>query len=134
MSYISTIKTEIKDLAALSEACKKIGLKLNEGQTKYKWWGAKKECLHAISVPGNSTAYEIGVNEKNGIYTLSYDPHVGGYGLEEICGKKCENLTQAYTQTVAIREATKIAKSQGYSITEEFDSTTNETVIRLRKY
>lgn len=120
---------------ALKEACSKIGLELIEGQTKYKWYGSqKKKCLHAIIAPGKNSAYEIGVNQKNEVFTLSFDPHNGGNGLTKLCGAKCSKLIAIYTQVVAIKEATKFAQAQGWSVTEEFDKDTDETVIRLRKY
>ena len=135
MSHITTIKTQIKDLSALKEACLKLDLQLNEGQTKYKWWGStKKSCQHAINIPGSKNSYEIGINEKDGVYVLNYDPHMGGYGIEERAGKKLAKLTEAYTQVVALKEASKFAQAQGWSVTHEFDKDTNETVIRLRKF
>ena len=58
----------------------------------------------------------------------------GGYGLEAVAGKDCSNLTEAYTQAIALKEAKKFAQAEGWSLSEELDSDTNETVIRLRKY
>ena len=59
---------------------------------------------------------------------------MGGYGIEERAGKKLAKLTEAYTQVVALKEASKFAQAQGWSVTHEFDKDTNETVIRLRKF
>ena len=148
MSHVTTIKMEIKDLQALEECCKKAGLEFRKGQKTYKWWGysvgdypipkgfTKEDlgkCDHAIGVPNKST-YEIGVVVKDGKITLLWDFYGGGQGLEKVAGKDCCNLTQAYTQNVAIKEAKKFASAQGYTVTEEVDSNTNETVITLRKY
>jgi len=152
MSHVVSIKTEIKDLEALKEACKKCGLEFREGQKKYKWYGTHVgdyprpegftaaddgKCDHAIGVPGNNQAYEIGVTKKkNGKegFDITYDFWNGGYGLEKVAGKGCENLVDAYSQTVALKQATKFAQAQGWSVSHEFDQETNETVIKLRKY
>lgn len=149
MSHVTTIKTEIKDIACLKEACTKVGLEFREGKETYKWFGThvgdyplpkgfKKEdlghCEHAIGVPGNKQAYEIGVVKRDNKYTLLWDFWAGGYGLQNLAGQDCSNLTEAYTQGVALKEATKFAQAQGWSVTHELDAATNETVIRLRKY
>lgn len=149
MSHVTTIKTEIKDLAALKEACSKVGLEFREGKETYNWFGrhvgdyplpkgfSKSDlgrCDHAIGVPGNKKAYEIGVVKKDGKYVMLWDFWQGGYGLEKLAGKDCGNLTDAYTKTVAMKEATKFAQAQGWTVTQELDKDTNEMVIHLRKY
>lgn len=149
MSHVTTIKIEIKDLQALREAAEKIGLVFKEGQKTYKWFGRHVgdypipagftkndlgKCSHALGVKGKSNAYEIGVVEKDGIYLLMWDFWSGGYGLEAIAGKNCKNLTQAYTQAVALKEAKKFAQAEGWSVSEDYDDETDETVIRLRRY
>jgi hypothetical protein len=85
-------------------------------------------------VPNNTKAYEIGVTEKNGVFNLNFDSHAGGYGLVKLCGKKASKLIESYAQSVAIQEATKYAKANGWSVTQEYDNEANETVIRLRRY
>lgn len=149
MSHVTTLKIEIKDLAALKDACKKVGLEFREGQGTYKWFGRhvgdyplpegfKKgdlgKCDHAIGVKGKKDAYEIGVCKRDGKYVLLWDFWQGGYGLQEVAGRDCSNLTTAYTKNVAIKEAKKLASSQGYTVSEEVDPQTNETIITLRKY
>ena len=57
-----------------------------------------------------------------------------GHGLVKLCGTKCSKLVEAYTQTVAKKEATKFAEAQGWTVTETWDESTSETVITLRKY
>lgn len=148
MSHVTTLKVAILDLDALEEACQKIGLQFRRGQKTYKWYGRfvgdyreqgtdpsqMGKCDHAISVPGNSQAYEIGVTWKNDHYTLGYDFWGGGFGLEKVAGPRCQNLIDAYTQTVALKEATRFAQAEGYTLTSEWDAETNETVITMRKY
>lgn len=150
MSHVTTIKIEIKDLEALRLACEKIGLVFKEGQKTYKWFGrhvgdypipagfTKNDlgrCDHALAVKGaKSNTYEIGVVAKDGAYVLMWDFWAGGYGLEAVVGKDCKTLKQAYTQTVALKEAKRFAQAEGWSVSEDYDDETDETVIRLRRY
>lgn len=148
MSHVTTLKIEILDLQSLRDACKAAGLQFKEGQQTYKWFGrhvgdyplpkgfTQKDlgkCNHAIGI-SKKDAYEIGVCEKDGKITLLWDFWQGGYGLEEVAGKDCNKLVNAYTKIVAVKEARKLAQSQGYTFSEEFDKDTNETVLTLRKY
>lgn len=149
MSHVTKIDVQIKDLEALKDACEKIGLEFREGQKKYKWYGRhvgdyplpegfKKEdlgkCDHAIGIPGNKNAYEIGVVKQGDSYTMLWDFWNGGYGLEPVAGKDCENVVDAYTQEVAMNEATEFANQNGWVVEKEYDEETSETVIHLRKY
>ena len=149
MSHVTTVDIEIKDLEALKEACEKIGLVLNRDQKNYKWFGrhvgdyplpegfSKEDlgkCDHAISIPNNSMAYEIGVIKQDHKYTLLWDFWNHGYGMESHVGENCKKLVAAYAQTVALKEATKFANAEGWSINYEHDCETDETTIRLRKF
>ena len=86
MSHVTTIATEIRDLQALRDACKALGVEWREGQREYAWYGkhagdypipdgmTKEQlghCDHAIRVPG--VRYEIGVVKTATGYTLAYD-------------------------------------------------------------
>lgn len=133
MSHVATVDIEIKDLAALKAACKRIGLEWREGKQTYKWYGyhvgdyplpagfTKDElgkCEHAIGVPGNERAYEIGVvKRKDGKPGLSmlWDFYQGGYGLEALAGANCNKLRQAY----AVEAAKNAAKKQGFRVLGE---------------
>ena len=148
MSHVTTLTIQIKDLEALEQACQKIGLQFKRNQKHYKWYGRfmgdyreagtdPKEmghCDHAISVPGNPGAYEIGVAAQGDHYALRYDFWSGGMGLEKLAGNRCSTLIEAYTQTVALNEATKFAAAEGYTVTSEVDAETGETVITMRQY
>jgi len=94
------------------------------------------KCDHAIAVPNNKNAYEIGVawNAEKSCFELRYDFWQGGYGLEKVAGKKCGNLAKAYTQTVALKEAKKFAQENGWSVTHEYDTAADEMVIKLTSY
>ncbi len=134
MSHVATVAIVIKDLTALKLACKTVGLEFKENQKTYKWYGTwvddyngnnaayksgiKPEdygkCDHAISVPNNSEAYEIGlVKRKDGKgYNLVWDFWSGGYGLETLAGKDCSKVVQNYSLEVAKKEMI----SKGYSV------------------
>ena len=137
MSHVVTVNIVIKDLDALEKACKKLGLKLNHGQKTHKWYGRwvndynatnaaykngiKPEqfghCEHAISIPNNKAAYEIGLVEnpdkETGGYVLLYDFWNGGNGMSaKVGGDNMAKLLTEYT----IEAETAIAQSLGYSV------------------
>jgi hypothetical protein len=140
MSHIATVDVVIKDLQSLERACKRLGLEFKTNQKTFKWYGrwmndynaqdaAYKhgfqpedygKCEHAIGVPGNSKAYEVGVVRKDdGTYALLWDFFAGGYGLMEAIGseqnpKGAGKLLQAY----AIECAKKSAKKEGWNVKE----------------
>lgn len=152
MSHVATVDIEIKDLVALARACESLGLKLVEGQKKYRWYGrhvgdyplpdgfSKSDlgnCDHAITIPGSKNCYEIGVctNPKTKKIELLWDFWQGGYGMrDKVGGDKCEGLVHEYAKEVARAEVSSLAKAEGWTMTEDFDSATGETTIRLRKY
>jgi len=149
MSHVTCIDVKIKDLESLKVACKKAGLEFRENQKEYKWYGRSVgdyplpegftaqdlgKCDHAIGVPGNDKAYEIGVVKQGDNYTMLWDFWAGGLGLEEIAGKDCSNVTDNYATEVALKEASTFAQAQGWSVSHEFDEATSETVIKLTKY
>lgn len=117
MSHITTIDIEIKDLDALDAACKRCGLELHRGKESFKWWGHRdKRCSHAIGVPGNAEAYEIGVvKREQGGFGLELDQDAGDVELVELCGRDCQALKQAYAVEVAMAEAQR----QGMTVQEE---------------
>ena len=128
MSHVSCIDVEIKDLAALKQVAKELGLEFVEGQKTYKWYGqwvkdynandaAYKhgiapenygKCAHVLRIPGNQQAYEVGVVElPNGSYKLVWDFWAGGYGLRDKIGTKGEKLVQGYSKEVACKTLAK---------------------------
>ncbi len=134
MSHITKIKAEIKDLTVLKEAAEKIGLVLHENQKTFKSYN-NGHCDHALSVK-NSTrnTYEIGLVKNGDIYEMRWDTWSGGYGLVDAVGNNCEKLINEYAKNVALKEARNFATKYGYSLVQEFDSNTNETVLKLRRY
>lgn len=148
MSHVATIDIEIKDLAALQAACTEIGMEFHEGQKEFKWYGRwvgdyngrdaafnsgidpkdYGKCTHALSVPGNKNAYEIGViAQKDGSFKLAWDFFAGGYGLQKVVGEKCGKLVQSYAKHAAMNALAK----QGYAFagTKKLDNGTVEHVF-----
>lgn len=100
-------------------------------QKTYRWFGRSVgdyplpagfkaeelgKCEHAIRIPGDRNAYEIGVvkrrDGKPG-FQLIWDFWQGGYGMEEKVGKEACRLRQEYSLAVP----TRIAKRNGYQVT-----------------
>lgn len=145
MSHVAMIDLEIRDLEALKAACRRLGLEFVKGQTTYKWYGrhvgdyplptgfAQEDlgkCDHAIRVPGNSRAYEIGVvRRRDGRpgYTLLWDFWQGGYGLEEKVGQEAGRLKQAY----GIEAAKRAAQRAGHRVLGETQRADGTVVLRI---
>lgn len=148
MSHIATIELEIRDLDALDAAARSLGLELVRGQTTYRWYGLRDprqyryplppgftvedlgRCEHAIRVPGNDQAYEIGVvRRRDGRpgYVLLVDFWNGGYGLEEKVGTNANRLKQAY----AIETAKRAAWRAGHRVLGEIRKTDGSVVLRI---
>lgn len=136
MSHVSYIETNITDLDALEEAAKACGLELVRGQTTMKWFGRwvndyhgadaayqhginpsdYGKCEHAIRVPGDEHAYEIGVLHKpDGTYQLYYDHYGQGAKLSARIGRHGERLNQQYVKVKAIATLAK----KGFKLVEE---------------
>lgn len=140
MSHVVKINLEIKDLDALSDACKSLGIEFerlpsmgnihvpaNLNPHRYEWWGTSvgdyplpqgmtKEqlgtCAHRINVKG--TSWQIGIFQTApGKYTPVFDFY-GSWGkpLEKAIGHNGEKLKQAY----AIAAAKRAALQKGLSV------------------
>lgn len=133
MSHLTTCELKVKDLACLKAACPDRKLEFRENQTSHRWYGTRAggfapgqtarldgRCLHAIGVPGNREAYEVGIiRSADGTgYELVYDDFQGGYGLEKQTGRGCGLLLQSYAQQVARKEMAH-AEYGGYQYLEE---------------
>lgn len=140
MSHVTDLKLSIQDLQCLARACEELGLEFREGQSRYRWYGRYMgdsplpqgftreqlgKCDHAIAVPGNEKAYEVGVVQKtDGTYTLLLDEWMGGHGLVERTGKGCGRLMQEYGCQVAIQQANR----EGLRYTGRSINPTNQRV------
>lgn len=141
MSHIATVEVRIQDLDALRSAAIRCGLEFREGQTHFRWFGGSDrpsegyvsnvvnrehavelgECQHAIGLPGNNRAYEIGVAaavDGNG-YQLLYDAYEGGYGLmKAVSSESNPNGIGRLVQAYSVEVATKAMASQGWRVQE----------------
>jgi len=133
MSHVATIDLEIKDLGCLERAAKALGMEFARDQKKYRWWGHSVgdyplpkgfaegdlgKCEHALSIPDNRQAYEVGVvprRDGRPGYTLLWDFYGGGYGLQDKIGKDGNKLKQEY----AVQVAMKHARLQGYTVARQ---------------
>jgi hypothetical protein len=128
MSHVSCINVDVKDLDALNEVAKELGLELVRNQSNYKWYGTfvndyhgndaaykhglKPEmygkCEHALRIPGDSAAYEIGVVKTKNGYKLVWDFYgTQGGKLRKRIGEKGEKLLQGYAKEVAVKALAK---------------------------
>lgn len=140
MSHVATMKTVIYDLSCLEKACADLGLKFVWDQHTHRWYGRWMndysesdaaylngvtpdmygKCLHAITIPGNKTCYEVGVvkNPQGDGYLLLFDFWSGGLGMgEKVGGKDMGKLLAHYAKYVQIQEA----QAQGYGVSEKVD-------------
>lgn len=133
MSHVVSIDVEIRDLEALAVAAKKLGLELVLGQKTYRWYGQHVgdypmpigftaadlgKCEHALRIPGNASAYEIGVvARKDGRpgFQLVWDFWAGGRGLEAVAGKDCCHVRREYATAAARLQAQRL----GYRVQEQ---------------
>lgn len=119
MSHISKIELEVKDIVALNQACRRLGLEFLQNQRTFQWFGSPAACEHAIGVPG--ARYEIGVVRDGNVYALNcdyYDPNI-----EKSIGRQGGLLKQAY----AVAKTRTEARRKAYTVIER----KTETGIRL---
>ncbi len=143
MSHVTDVKLHVTDEDALEEACQLLGLKLNKGQSTYRWYGrwvndfsgAKaavtlghdpktfgKGADHTISVMGVDSAYEIGVvKSKQGEgYDLLFDAWgAGGHKLQAVAGKDLSLLRQEYAVAVATKAVRRKLGRKGFKVKRE---------------
>jgi hypothetical protein len=135
MSHVATIDLEIRDLEALAEAAKRIGMEFIRDQKTYRWWGEsvgdypipdgfKVEdlgiCEHALCITPSKRKredpYEIGVvRRRDGRpgFTLLWD--FIDHDLVNIAGKNGVNLKREYAAVVARKQA----MAQGFMVNEQ---------------
>ena len=148
MSHVTVIDIEIKDLGALRRACEDLGLEFREGQTTFKWYGrhvgdypipegySKEDmghCEHAIGIPNNKNAYEVGVirNKATGGWHLMWDFFAGGHGLQKVVGNNCSKLVQGYSKQMVKSKLLPIM-SKGFQLKEQ-QGQNGEIVLLLRR-
>jgi hypothetical protein len=112
MSHWTTIKTQVRDLAALEDAAKALGLELKRGEDVYaRGYGGQRIQGDAVIVC--NFIYDIAVQKQSdGTYGLVTD-WWGGHVEKEV-GKEYGRLLQRYGVAVATRQA----RARGYRVQE----------------
>jgi hypothetical protein len=108
MSHFATIKTQIKDIEALREACAEMGLLVLQSTDARGYGNNHHKGEYVIALKG---PYDIALNrQSDGTYGLTtdwWDSHV-----EKEVGKDYGKLLQLYGVHKAMREA----RQRGYSV------------------
>ena len=103
MSHFTNIITQIKDLAALANACKELGVELLQGGKARGFAGNTRSGEAVIKLKG---PYDIALNKQSdGNYALATDWWNGH--VEKEVGKDYSRLIQLYGVHKAMREARK---------------------------
>lgn len=149
MSHVSHIDLEVNDLNALEMAAKSCGLELVRGQKTIRWFGrwirdyhgddaAYKhgispeqygQCSHAIRVPNNNEAYEVGVLDNgDGTYKIYFDHWGPGKAITDRIGRNGEKLKQQYVKAVAIQTLQK----KGFTLKSEEDLASGSLKVTMK--
>jgi len=106
VSHFTSIQTQIKDLAALADACKELGVELLQNGEARGYAGQTRKGEAVIRLKG---PYDIALNQQpDGNYALAtdwWDGHV-----EKEVGTNFARLIQLYGMHKTMREA----KKKGY--------------------
>lgn len=105
MSHIVTIKTEVRDVAAVQAACKRLGLPQAVAGAARLYSG--EACGVAVQLPG--WRYPVVADPASG--TLRYDNFHGRWGAD----KELHRFLQAY----AVCKATIEARRKGHAVNEQ---------------
>ncbi len=128
MSHITEIAVEISDLNALDQACKDLGVKLMKNQKTFRHFASQSgKCEHAISLPNNNKAYEIGVVKNGTKFGLKWDEWAGGYGMVEKVGTGAMKLVDHYGAEVAKKQLSR----QGYRISQSIGAQ-GQVILKVR--
>jgi len=114
MSHLTTVKTEIRSVEALREACTALGLTLQEGGRVRFYEGESDPVDFYVQLPGR---YDLGfMRQADGTYGFVADEElIGGrsgtddYGRgdpgRQILGEDCRRLKREYSYAVLQAEA-----------------------------
>lgn len=106
MSHFTSIQTQIRDLDALADACKELGVELVRGGEARGYAGQTRKGEAIIKLKG---PYDIALNrQEDGNYALTTDWWNGH--VEKEVGTNFSKLIQLYGVHKAMREA----KKKGY--------------------
>ena len=122
MSHFTTISTEIRDVDALRDACKEMGLEL-VSDAEARGYGSKRHRGElVIKLPG---PYDAALNQdaETGVYAITADGWQGH--VEKALGKDYGRLTQLYGVHKTMREV----RRKGYAVQRQ---SLNDGAIRLQ--
>ena len=103
MSHFTTIKTQIKDIEALRNACNEMGLALLQNVEARSYYENKTKGDYVVQLKG---PYDIALNKQpDGSFGLTADLWQGH--VEQEVGANYGKLLQLYGVHKAIREARK---------------------------
>lgn len=106
MSHFTSIETQIRDTAALREACRELGVEVLEHTTARGYNGNTHQGDLVIRLRG---PYDVALNLQDGRYGLTcdwWDGHV-----ERELGPRCSTLFQLY----GVHKAQAEARRKGYT-------------------
>jgi hypothetical protein len=105
MSHLVTIHTKVRDPAAVTAACRRLGLAEPVPGTTHLYSGEATGLL--VQLPG--WQYSAVIDVRTG--TLHYDNFEGRWGAQ----KELDRFLQAY----AVERAKSAARAQGYAVREQ---------------
>lgn len=108
MSHFTSIHTEIRDIAALRDACAELGLRLEENAEARGYASAKLKADHVIRLNG---PYDVAVSRSGKSFSLTTD-WWNGHAEKEV-GANFSKLLQLY----AVHKATREARKRGHQVT-----------------
>src|SRR3990167_10948471 len=99
MSHIIQAGVVYKSLDCMGTAAKRLGAELRIGQTTHRYYAnGQGRCDHAIILPNDRAAYEVGVvQQADGTYKLMFDD----FGGWNVFGEGFSKLTLEYQNAVA---------------------------------
>ena len=108
MSHFTEIKTQIRDITALREACRELDLQLLENTAARGFAGQTRKGEYIIKLAG---PYDIALdNQPDGTYALTTDWWAGH--VEKEVGKDYGRLLQLY----GVHKARQEARRKGYTV------------------
>jgi hypothetical protein len=133
VSHIVTIQAELRDLAAIKAACKRLGWEFVANKETFEWYGRYVgdypvfqqqlldlgievtdygKCTHAIKVPG--ARYEIGLVAKGNKFVPLWDTWRPG-GLQDVTNETGMN---GFLAAYAVEKTKLEARRKGYQVKE----------------
>lgn len=128
MSHVTTIDLDVRDLGALALAAARLGLRLDRDVTTYRSYQSGLECVAALTVVDDPTAYQVGVVQRadGRGFDLMWDNFgSSGRALADRVGTDTGLLKQAYSVEVTRQQLTR----QGFTMSESRNPQTGAVVL-----